>query len=566
MDDAVWDVRIHFDAQHNLDRKICSLDVTFLNLYALMHTQGYSFFDELYHMKNLGRGEEREHGLELIDTNIKLQQLKKEYEHSLVLNLLVRATTPFVCQIEQEDLLRSNYSNFCQRREENLATILYRPPVVYDLSEPAVLAVDQQGVVFHSQCTQESRNFSKGKLKAVMEEDAVVEEGHNNSDDSEVVAYDSDTNPFCMEKYRIIEDTEIIEGNKLAEQEVEDEDSDEDDDDEDSEEEPLHYEGDTEVEDLFEMEEEEEEQEKEDEVKVVATEEAPMQKPAKKRKKLAVRRGPTTRTHSSVLEEVQPDFIPSSDEEDDGFLFEDEDDGHEPLSFVLPKGRKSRAKKRKPRIWYNDKLEQPHQQLCMYMCFTNQQQFRDALLSLHITQARDFRYHRNSDQRIIACCKQEHCQFCIVAAVIKGEKTFAIKKIRLEHTCPRSTETSRISAKWLAKTYESLFRSDPTTSIHTLIDNCNEKYGVDVPRHMAYRAKNLVVEAVLGEHKKQYPRLRDYAQTIMDTNPGSRVVVTTVTPKPTTKIPHPGPRFHAMFFCINGAREGFLNGCRPFIG
>ena len=30
------------------------------------------------------------------------------------------------------------------------ATILYRPPVVYDLSEPAVLAVDQLGVVFPS--------------------------------------------------------------------------------------------------------------------------------------------------------------------------------------------------------------------------------------------------------------------------------------------------------------------------------------------------------------------------------------------------------------------------------
>ncbi|KAE8767923.1 hypothetical protein D1007_60657 [Hordeum vulgare] len=190
----------------------------------------------------------------------------------------------------------------------------------------------------------------------------------------------------------------------------------------------------------------------------------------------------------------------------------------------------------------------------------------EALLSLHITQAKDFRYHRNSDQRIIACCQQEHCQFCIVAAVIKGEKTFAIKKMRLEHTCPTNTEQSRISAKWIAKTYESLFMFDPTTSIHTLIVNSMDKYGVDVGRHVAYMSKNLVVEVVLGEHKKQYPRLRDYAQTIMDTNPGNRVVVTTVTPKPTTNTPHPGPKFHAMFFYINGAREGFLNGCRPFIG
>ena len=77
VEEAIWDVRIHFDALHNLDRKICSSDVTFLNLYALLHTQGFTFSDELYHMENTCIGEKREHGLDLIDTNIKLQQLKK---------------------------------------------------------------------------------------------------------------------------------------------------------------------------------------------------------------------------------------------------------------------------------------------------------------------------------------------------------------------------------------------------------------------------------------------------------------------------------------------------------
>lgn len=85
-----------------------------------------------------------------------------------------------------------------------------------------------------------------------------------------------------------------------------------------------------------------------------------------------------------------------------------------------------------------------------------------------------------------------------------------------------------------------------------------------MPKPMAYRAKTLTVEAVLGHHRKQYLRLRDYAQTVMDTNPGSGVVVSTVTPTPTDKIPHRGPRIRAMFF-LNGAREGFLQGCRPFI-
>ena len=106
---------------------------------------------------------------------------------------------------------------------------------MYDLSEPAVLAVDDHGVVFQSQCsssstvqptamcTQESRNVSKGKLKVVVEEEALLEEGYKSTHISQG-AYDSDNNPFCMEKYRIGEDTEIIEGKRLAEEEDEYED------------------------------------------------------------------------------------------------------------------------------------------------------------------------------------------------------------------------------------------------------------------------------------------------------------------------------------------------------
>jgi hypothetical protein len=83
---------------------------------------------------------------------------------------------------------------------------------------------------------------------------------------------------------------------------------------------------------------------------------------------------------------------------------------------------------------------------------------------------------------------------------------------------------------------------------------------------MAYRAKNFALDAVLSDHREQYYRLRDFAQTLVDTNPGSKVIVITVTPPPSEENPHPGPNFHGLFFYVNGTREGFLNGCRPFIG
>ncbi|KAE8799011.1 hypothetical protein D1007_25632 [Hordeum vulgare] len=444
--DDILEVRIYFDAADRLEMKLCSSDVTCLNIVGVMETQGFSVYDLLYHIENPALVEK---GLEMVENNAELQLI----------------------------------------------------------NEPPIYAADQEGIVFESQtssssaahgtgvCTQERKNV-KGKLKAVLElEEEDGYEGSGGSDwEGEVV---SDGNPFYMGD---ADDIEMEEGkrqreyNEIEEEETYDEGSEE--------EEVVHYEGDTEVEELFQMDEDDKVVSQAEDTIVIHEE----KKKKKNKNNLPARRGPTTGSHSSVLEKEEPEFIPSSDEEEKGLFKGADDDGFEPLSFVLPKKRKSRAKQRPPRKWYKEKMEQPHEQLCLKMCFKDQHQFTEALLNLHITQGRNFKYHINLDQRIIVKCKQEHFNFFMLVATIEGETIFVIKKMRIEHTCPISTETTRLSAKWLADKYESLFRSDITTGIGTLIDACMEKYGVNVPKSMAYRAKHLSIDVGLGEHKKQYRR------------------------------------------------------------
>ena len=55
----------------------------------------------------------------------------------------------------------------------------------------------------------------------------------------------------------------------------------------------------------------------------------------------------------------------------------------------------------------------------------------------------------------------------------------------------------------------------------------------------------------------------DYLQAVLDTNPESRCIVTT---KQLKAHPSINPRFHGLFMSLNACKEGFLNGCRPFIG
>jgi hypothetical protein len=148
--------------------------------------------------------------------------------------------------------------------------------------------------------------------------------------------------------------------------------------------------------------------------------------------------------------------------------------------------------------------------------------------------------------------------------------------MELKHTCPTDPSSTRVNAKWLSGAYVTEYKSNITTSITTLQDKAQKDFGVDVPKRMAYRARTKAIEMVMGDHKQQYHRLRDYLQTVIDKNPGSRCIVTTVTGPTDEQVEAMkkgqlvdisyNPRFHGLFFCVNAAREGFLQGCRPFIG
>ena len=100
------------------------------------------------------------------------------------------------------------------------------------------------------------------------------------------------------------------------------------------------------------------------------------------------------------------------------------------------------------------------------------------------------------------------------------------------HTCGACAETTKVTTKWLSKSVQPALREDIRSPVDALIKKTKTKFSVDVSRSVAYRARRNVVGVVQGDHKQQYLRLRDYLQAVLDTNPGSRCIVTTfVDPK-----------------------------------
>ncbi|XP_073363582.1 uncharacterized protein [Aegilops tauschii subsp. strangulata] len=133
----------------------------------------------------------------------------------------------------------------------------------------------------------------------------------------------------------------------------------------------------------------------------------------------------------------------------------------------------------------------------------------------------------------------------------------------MEHTCPASAENTKVTTKWLSKAVEPSLRADPRAPVDALIKNNKVKFSVDVSKSVAYRARRKAIKVVQGDQKEQYYRLRDYLQAVLDTIPGSRCIVTTFEDP---ENPAPTPRFKYMFYCLHASKQGFLNGCRPFIG
>ena len=47
-----------------------------------------------------------------------------------------------------------------------------------------------------------------------------------------------------------------------------------------------------------------------------------------------------------------------------------------------------------------------------------------------------------------------------------------------------------------------------------MVDKAKRKFGIEVPKMMAWRAKKKAKLIVLRDHKKQYLRLSDYIETV----------------------------------------------------
>lgn len=76
-----------------------------------------------------------------------------------------------------------------------------------------------------------------------------------------------------------------------------------------------------------------------------------------------------------------------------------------------------------------------------------------------------------------------------------------------------------------------------------------------------YRSRKAARGLITRNEEAQYDLLRDYAEIILRTDVGSRVIMQTEMENENVE-----PKFKRMYIRYNAHKVGFLGGCRPFVG
>nr|XP_027096179.1 uncharacterized protein LOC113716076 [Coffea arabica] len=194
------------------------------------------------------------------------------------------------------------------------------------------------------------------------------------------------------------------------------------------------------------------------------------------------------------------------------------------------------------------------------MLFTNVDAFRAVLKDYAIQKGFPLVRLKNEKSRCTAKCGAEGCNWRIHASPVADTTTFMVKTYTPEHTCVMDRKNSEATSDWIAKKLISVMRDHPEMTSKGVKAEM-QKHGVLPSRMQIYRAKKKALEQIEGSHSEAYGRLPKYAELLRINNPGSIMKIHYDRPNLLME-----PKFLRLFISFKAQRDGFLAGCRPFIG
>lgn len=102
--------------------------------------------------------------------------------------------------------------------------------------------------------------------------------------------------------------------------------------------------------------------------------------------------------------------------------------------------------------------------------------------------------------------------------------------------------------------------------INTTRADIKNIFGLDIDNRRLWRARAIATTMIKEDFIESFKNLRGYANMVLKTNLRSMAIINSeIEGNPDDPNCAP-PRFKRIFICFEGARKGFIEGCRPLFG
>lgn len=122
----------------------------------------------------------------------------------------------------------------------------------------------------------------------------------------------------------------------------------------------------------------------------------------------------------------------------------------------------------------------------------------------------------------------------------------------MEHNCIATNH-------WFKDRVINFLRADPTIGPKALKEKLEEKYCIKISYYVAWDGRQMALDEVLGDWEDSFETAFSWKKEIETRSPGSIVEVE-------WDIIGGKHRFSKMFVALKPCIDGFLNGCRPYLG
>ncbi|KAI5072709.1 hypothetical protein GOP47_0012815 [Adiantum capillus-veneris] len=135
----------------------------------------------------------------------------------------------------------------------------------------------------------------------------------------------------------------------------------------------------------------------------------------------------------------------------------------------------------------------------------------------------ELRHAKRDRSRYTVVCKAEGCMWRLHASLVSGGPGCIVKAFHDEHTCGGATQlgNKEATAEWVATRYVEKLRDHPMYRPKELMADLRREVGVSISYKVAWKAKQLALGIIHGDHAKSYGKLQSYCDKLVASNPGT---------------------------------------------